>query len=87
MKQEHFCFEYFNYRNGSPHTLVPHITVIYNDYFINQLDKSIVASEKRFICIKCDHAEDEPVDPDFKLMISQLFMNAIYPADCLVPCV
>ena len=92
MKQEHFCFRYFNHRNGSPHTFVPHIlkeavAVIYDDYIVNKLAKSIVTSWKRFICNNCDHAEDEPVNLDFNLMIPQLFMNAIYPADCLVPCV
>ena len=91
MKQEHFCFKYFNHRNGSPHTLVPHIlkeavAVIYGNYFINQLDSNIVASHKSFICNNCDHAEDEPVDPDFKLMIPQWFMNATYHTGCLVPC-
>ena len=77
-KEEHFCFKYFNYHNGSPHTLVPHI-----------LKKAvgIVASRKNHCCQNCDHAEDEDVDIDLKLMIPQWFMDANYPERCLVPCV
>ena len=92
MKEEHFCFKYFNHRNGSTHTLGPHIlkeavAVIYDDHFVNQLDPNVVASHKSFICDNCDHADDETVDPDFKLMIPQWFMNVTYPTGCLVPCV
>ena len=91
-KEEHFCFKYFNYRNGSPHTLVPHILkeavgTIYNDYFINDLDPSIVASRKNHCCQNCDHAEDEDIDVDLKLMIPQWFMDANYPQGYLVPCI
>ena len=94
-KEEHFCFKYFNYHNGSPHTLVPHILkeavgTIYKYYFVNNLDPAIVASRTGCVTtnviIKCEQAEDEGVDANMKLLIPQWFMEANYPEGCLVPC-
>ena len=53
MKEEHFCFKYFNHHNGSPQTLVLHIlkeavAVIYDDYFVNNIDPNVVVSCKTF---------------------------------------
>ena len=84
--------QYFNYRNGSPQTLVLHllkeaVAVIYDNYFMNNMDPNVVASCKTFTGDNSDHVEDKPVDADFKLMIPQWFMQATYPAGCLVPCV
>ena len=87
-KEEHFCFKYFNYRNGSPHTLIPHILkkaigTIYNDYFVNNLNPAIVASRKNSLCDnKCDHDDDQGVDANLKLLIPQWFMEANYPEGC-----
>ena len=63
------------------------VAVICDDYFVNEIDPNVVASCETFICSNCDHVEDEPVEPDFKLMILQWFVNATYPPGCLVQCV
>ena len=82
-KEDQFCFRYFNYCNGSPHTLVPHIlkeaiSTIYNDYFVNNLDLATIASRKNCLCDnKCDHDDDQGVDADLKLLIPQWFMRLI----------
>ena len=92
-KEEHFCFKYFNYRTGSPHTLVPHILkeavgTIYDDYFVNNLDQDIIKSRRSYICDdNCNHTDWEGVDTEMKLMIPQWFMDANYPEGCLIPCV